>query len=99
MRISDWSSDVCSSDLLDLGGGQAFGALIEDEAADAAAMRVGFGPDDEHVGDRRVADPRLRARQRIAAVDLPGAGLHAAGVRSGIGLGEAEAADPEIGRA
>jgi hypothetical protein len=30
----------------------------------------------------------------VAAVDLLGAGLHAAGIGAGIGLGQAEAADP-----
>src|SRR3546814_6525341 len=40
MRISDWSSDVCSSDLLDLGDG---------EARDGAGEF--FGKDDAVVGD------------------------------------------------
>jgi hypothetical protein len=40
-------------------------ALLEDEAADHAV--VGLRPDDEDVGDRRVRDPHLAARQPIAS--------------------------------
>src|SRR3546814_8528894 len=43
MRISDWSSDVCSSDLLDTAlQGNGFGVLVDDGIADigAAAIRV-----------------------------------------------------------
>ena len=54
-------------------------------------------PHHEHVGDRRVGNPHLRAGQPIAVGHLLGAGLHAAGIGAGIGLGEAEAADPFAG--
>src|SRR3546814_20882083 len=55
MRISDWSSDVCSSDLLDLAlfaarisGGQAFARL-------QFADRLGhLEPLGEHIDERRV---------------------------------------------
>src|SRR3546814_2547929 len=47
MRISDWSSDVCSSDLLDLGQGvvvmrQRFGHVLP--AAAAGPVLIGIGP-------------------------------------------------------
>src|SRR3546814_1070613 len=44
MRISDWSSDVCSSDLLD-----------HDEAANAFATMLDGGASDEQVGEFLVA--------------------------------------------
>src|SRR3546814_4750579 len=59
---------------------------------------VVLAPDDEDVGHRRVGDPHLGALQAIAAVDLAGAGRHAAGVGAEVGLGEAETADPFAGR-
>jgi len=81
-------------------GRQALHALLEHEAADRA-HGTGFadflGPDHEHVGDGRVADPHLGAAERIAAGDLLGARDHAAGVGAVIGLGQAEAADPFAG--
>ena len=56
-------------------------------------MRLGLGPHHEHVGDRRIGDPGLGAGQDVAALDLLGAGAHAARVGAGVGLGQAEAAD------
>src|SRR3546814_4993322 len=47
MRISDWSSDVCSSDLLVAGGGSAI-----------RGSRVGAGPMGE--AERGDAAPRVR---------------------------------------
>ena len=49
---------------------------------------------DEHVGDRAVGDPHLRAAQAVAAGHLPGTRDHAARIRAVVGLGQAEAADP-----
>ena len=72
--------------------GESLGALVEDEAADRAL--VVLCPDDEHVGDRRVGDPHLRAGEAVAAVDLLRARHHRARVRAVVRLGEAEAADP-----
>src|SRR6185369_5724347 len=73
-------------------------AFLEHEAADLAVVRVRLRPDDEHVGDRRVGDPHLGARKHVAALHLLGAGAHAAGVGAGVGLSQAEAADPFAGR-
>src|SRR3546814_3748410 len=42
MRISDWSSDVCSSDLLEqIGGGQAVGGRFESETREGPVDDVG----------------------------------------------------------
>ena len=60
-------------------------------------MRRRLRPDHEHVGDGRVRDPGLRAGEPIAAVDPLGPRLHAGGVGAGVGLGQAEAADPLAG--
>src|SRR3546814_1454967 len=50
MRISDWSSDVCSSDLAD--GGPRRGAWLR--AGEAAADRVRDQPDGRRSEERRV---------------------------------------------
>ena len=42
------------------GADRPFDALFQDEAADRAL--VVLGPDDEHVGDRRIGDPHLARR-------------------------------------
>src|SRR3546814_12065951 len=53
MRISDWSSDVCSSDLVEIEG-----VLCGDLAADVAVAAV-------HAGALRLA-LRIRPRLRVA---------------------------------
>ena len=53
-------------------------------------MRIGFGPDHEHIGNRSVGNPGLAARDAITALDLLRARDHAARIRPGIGLGQAE---------
>src|SRR3546814_13301038 len=63
MRISDWSSDVCSSDLVvargTLGDGRGEGVEVDDDKVDAAdAMRV-------HRGDMAL----VVAHREDAAVD------------------------------
>src|SRR3546814_13947821 len=50
MRISDWSSDVCSSDLPGRAGRR--GHAIETVAAGAVACRPGFSP-----GENRMRSP------------------------------------------
>ena len=61
-------------------------------------MGARLRPDDEHVGERRVADPGLGADESIAAIDLLGPRDHAAGIGTMVGLGEAEAANRLPGR-
>src|SRR3546814_12140092 len=55
MRISDWSSDVCSSDLLDQAvAGARFAAAaldVEREAAGLVAARLAFGQPREPIAD------------------------------------------------
>ena len=57
-------------------------------------MRGRFRPHHEDVGDRCVRNPHLGAGQPIAVGYFLGAGLHAAGIGTGVRLGQAEAADP-----
>src|SRR3546814_6308811 len=61
MRISDWSSDVCSSDLV-FGGGliRSIGGASGGERGAAAAGGLGV----------RVADHELRAAEVLGVVDL-----------------------------
>src|SRR3546814_1212662 len=64
MRISDWSSDVCSSDLP--------GAVDADHVDDAA----GFGPLRRLV-DQLLEDPRMAAAPGVAQVDGGDGVVHA----------------------
>src|SRR3546814_7134331 len=83
MRISDWSSDVCSSDLVDIhraGAADAFAA-----GAPEGQRRIDLVLDlDEGVEDHRAAaveihleavDARVGAVVRIPAVDPEGLGV------------------------
>src|SRR3546814_15532673 len=93
MRISDWSSDVCSSDLLhDLAG-----------LAEAALRHVHVAPGDlDRVvavrrqtldgGDRGIGGLRHggQAAPHRAAVEVPGAGAAEAGAAAVLGAAEAE---------
>src|SRR3546814_9480114 len=65
MRISDWSSDVCSSDLLDAlrGGGKVSGALELGIAADLDRRPPIFLREPDQIGEG-VAVPRLDAIRR-----------------------------------
>src|SRR3546814_10735536 len=63
MRISDWSSDVCSSDLVGLAGGQRIGLAAEAadalDAADEAGAEHGLGLR-QLVGGRAVGEQLLQ---------------------------------------
>src|SRR3546814_3117287 len=81
MRISDWSSDVCSSDL---GAGVCIGAVPALARGDGAAEAVGFGLFDRGGDDggggirgaaRQCGDRQWQRRSR----DEPGAALGGAG--------------------
>src|SRR3546814_13489988 len=50
MRISDWSSDVCSSDLITL----VTETVLEHEGEHAGAVRIGVGPDMAAIGEEAV---------------------------------------------
>src|SRR3546814_2245435 len=65
MRISDWSSDVCSSDLLE--------RLVVELAAQVV---VGHGAAGGIAGDRHALDHRVRVvAQDVAILGGPGLGL------------------------
>src|SRR5690606_6710602 len=72
---------------VDRRGRQPGHSLLEDEALDPAVVVAAdaLGPDDEHVGDRRIGDPHLVASEPVAAVDLVRARLHRAGVGTMVG--------------
>ena len=55
-------------------------------------MFLGFGPDDEHVRDRRIADPCFRSVEGIALAGADGPCVHSSGVGAGVRFGQAEAA-------
>src|SRR3546814_3529106 len=90
MRISDWSSDVCSSDLRGLGrregphpgaaAGAGRGPFLEstDEARDAGSVR-------KRGQARRRAVPVPAGQPGIGAGDVPGARAAAAGPTAGQG--------------
>src|SRR3546814_19436525 len=68
MRISDWSSDVCSSDLI----GQLLDLVIGPDAPRLVAFpddrRIArFGPAPRGVAERRVPAPRVGADHLYAA--------------------------------
>src|SRR3546814_19981637 len=53
MRISDWSSDVCSSDLVSLRGGKGFGILLRTRRIGFQALGLGNG---ETRADQRLSE-------------------------------------------
>src|SRR3546814_8387162 len=55
MRISDWSSDVCSSDLLLVGAGR--GAVLGGSCVDLATVDGGVDADDVGLAGRYGQDP------------------------------------------
>src|SRR3546814_7855841 len=62
MRMSDWSSDVCSSDLLQVPGAEADGLLLD--------HRVEQAGDDEHRPERLIGE------QSACSAEANGAGHH-----------------------
>ena len=76
---------------MDRGRRESLRAFFREEAADASVL--GLRPDEEEIGDRRVADPGLGAREAVAARDFLRARLHARRIGAVVGLGQAEAAD------
>src|SRR3546814_7513877 len=67
MRISDWSSDVCSSDLLGLGQfDKSRGPVAQHEAirGELRAQPVDIGLAHGRIGAEHADDPRLRHRGR-----------------------------------
>src|ERR1035438_8905262 len=65
---------------------------FHEEAADAVFFVFHLRPDDGDVSDGSRRDPHLLAVNHVFAADFLGARAHAAGVRSEVGLGQAETA-------
>src|SRR3546814_14667751 len=94
MRISDWSSDVCSSDLLTLQVGEVHGVVVDDtEGADAGCSQIeqqrraeAAGADQQQPGVQKLfltflADPGKYQVTRVA-VGLSVTEFHEGSVRS-----------------
>ena len=81
--------------VLRLGRREAGRALLQDERRDALVLRgrVRLREDERVVGDGGVGDPVLLAVQDVDVALEAGGRLHRGHVRSGRGLGEAEAGD------
>src|SRR3546814_8256164 len=76
MRISDWSSDVCSSDLgrLQIDAnliGRAGNVSCKGDERLHAGRRIGIGPRDIHVGIKAVADIESRIVMRKIRILKP----------------------------
>ena len=82
--------------LLLLADAEAGVGLLDDEGADAlgAQALVGHGDDDEHVGVGAVGDENLASVEHPLVAVKDGGGLLPGGVGAGVGLGQAESADP-----
>src|SRR3546814_13768148 len=83
MRISDWSSDVCSSDLLGQErGGNARRFRIDEEERETLVflfnILIGPGKNQQTVGDLGCRRPHFCSIQNPTAIDLFGHGLHCA---------------------
>src|SRR3546814_12316290 len=82
MRISDWSSDVCSSDLADVAGGAADihddGVVDTGQEGGAAHAVGGAGTDGEYGMPRRF---RRRDQRAVVLGDIEGRGKAETGQR------------------
>src|SRR3546814_1242647 len=85
MRISDWSSDVCSSDLGDLGGRGAHGVVVDREPRRVA------GP--------RPAQQELRTGADLGGAAQCRRGVHTRPRPTVFFRSSASGTGPEIGRA
>ena len=65
---------------------------FDQKSADLIVLIFDLGPDHGDVGDGARGDPHLLAVQHIFVANFAGAGAHAAGIRSEVGLGQSEAA-------
>src|SRR3546814_5786518 len=87
MRISDWSSDVCSSDLLD-GGRLDAGLLAVALFLEFDLVGMGFRPANIH---------SQQHRGLVLAFGAAGAGMHLEEGIVGIGLARQQAFQPRLG--
>src|SRR3546814_17421772 len=104
MRISDWSSDVCSSDLLHHVADRVEIEIIDDHAVgrevgqlglDAAIEGAGEGA--AHLGDRQSVDLRQATDVASEEGDVACAGADQR-VEAGAGLGDADLRESPGGR-
>src|SRR3546814_2366661 len=72
MRISDWSSDVCSSDLL--GGGERLGDVAGCRTIDTPWSIWDFAAPDKRLTDGR--EPILRVRDAVQTAVAAGASAY-----------------------
>src|SRR3546814_6351760 len=93
MRISDWSSDVCSSDLLGLDERTAFTSAGDAVAMDVTQMRAGRA---QPLGFVEPDDPRLHhdaavapGGEPVAARKLPACDIAPRDAAAGKGAGDA----------
>src|SRR3546814_4804823 len=63
MRISDWSSDVCSSDLGIAGADRSGNSIKASARGQIAYVRIGIGVDDT------MLDPRTSFRSQFAKIN------------------------------
>src|SRR3546814_14813820 len=75
MRISDWSSDVCSSDLVEhaRGDGRVGQLVDQDEAAERVVVGVGFEHDrfiGRQLDDADAVEVERLSREMVERVDV-----------------------------
>src|SRR3546814_6320315 len=103
MRISDWSSDGCSSDLAEHGRGEAAERLVAGEAEVEREIVHHFDPNlgDEAAlgGERRQPQHDEDDQRAQAAAAKPHHGAEAAGPDQGHAEAEGEAAEDGAGPA
>src|SRR3546814_1794285 len=102
MRISDWSSDVCSSDLVIVGEeNQAPDAVGDRDLMESFAAKRGpdRNPEQDHRGDRSL-DPFRETKDRRRCAQHYGCALGTAERHPWVGeIAGAPRIVPEIGRA
>src|SRR3546814_6283840 len=64
MRISDWSSDVCSSDLIDVGGIDHAATMFDEAVEDREARGAVRGPPEDIAAEDEGADGKAAVAQR-----------------------------------
>src|SRR3546814_1968659 len=83
MRISDWSSDVCSSDLRAFGGEARIDGTVKTPLA-TPAFDLGIGLDHPHLAEAiRIAAPDYRPAEPLGALAVS---FHASGDPSAIAI-------------
>src|SRR3546814_20053494 len=98
MRISDWSSDVCSSDLLVEGAEPA--AAVDSHRLLHLRVQAAHAGGACHEGDRQESGPESQHHQRTGAVERqrrPGVGGIEAGDRKSVVEGKSVSGRGNVG--